>query len=226
MTVALFGYNSCGKKEAEKKKDPRFTTKQEKISENKPEYLLNGLTIGGFRINDTANHIKVNIFTPVIASKEVKYSLKPITEISTRQFKDFVRRAKEREKHDSIFHCLDISTVFVNSNGNLVSALLKQTEQFVEEEETTSYFGVTYRKNAVTSLPFPEVFPLNEKSFADFKQIFSQDVESYGLKDFENCSFAIGRDSLFVFISQSAGVKQAKLAADILQAEAFMAHGK
>ena len=67
--VLVFCVVSCGKKDQKAKTDSRFTTKQVEITEEKPEYLLNDMSISGFRVNDTINGIKVNLLCPVVKSK-------------------------------------------------------------------------------------------------------------------------------------------------------------
>ncbi len=216
----------CGKEDKKTQKDPRFTKKQVEIKDNKPEYLLQGVTIGGLRINDTVNNIKAELLMPAASAKDFKYSLTPINKRTNEVFKDFVTRAKKEEKNDTVFNRLNIRTFFVNSKGNLISSLMESTEQLTGKEQTQHCFGITYRKNSQTPLTFKEVFPLNEEVFEDFRQIFGAETENFGLKDFETSEFAIGKDSLFVFIEDKESGKQSKISADILLIEAFMAHGK
>ena len=62
LTVAVFACWSCGKKQQQTQKDERFTTKQEKLNENAPEYLPEFVSISGLRINDTTNKTNVTVY--------------------------------------------------------------------------------------------------------------------------------------------------------------------
>ena len=101
--VLVFCVVSCGKKDQKAKTDSRFTTKQVEITEEKPEYLLNDMSISGFRVNDTINGIKVNLLCPVVKSKTAGFSTKLIYEISNSYFKNFVAEAKEKGNEEMIF---------------------------------------------------------------------------------------------------------------------------
>lgn len=226
LTVAVFACWSCGKKQQQTQKDERFTTKQEKLNENAPEYLPEFVSISGLRINDTTNNIKVNILCPVPKSKEAKINLKPINAFADVLFKDFVKRAKEAGKKSGDFHKLNIKTVFVNVHNNLISCLLENKEQFAGKGEEKSCFGVTYKTNGTKPLGFKEVFPLDEKSIGEFKSLFGEKAAVLSLDDLADCRFAIGRDSVYLFISKEAGAEQSKYAAALSLADAFMINGR
>lgn len=226
LTVAVFACWSCGKKQQQTQKDERFTTKQEKLNENAPEYLPEFVSISGLRINDTTNNIKVNILCPVSKSKEAKINLKPINAFADVLFKDFVKRAKDAGKKSGDFHKLNIKTVFVNTDNNLISCLLENKEQFAGKKEEKSYFGVTYKANGTKPLSFKEVFPLDEKSVGEFKSLFGEKAAALNLDDLANCRFAIGRDSVYLFISKEAGAEQSKYAAALSLADVFMINGR
>lgn len=226
LTAAVFAYWSCGKKQQQPQKDKRFVTKQEKLNENAPEYLPEFVSISGLRINDTTNNIKVNILCPVPKSKETKINLKPIGEFANVLFKDFVKRAKEAGKTSGEFHKLNIKTVFVNSNNNLISCLLESKEHFAGKAEEKSSYGVTYKANGSKPLSFKEVFPLDERSFGEFKSLFGEKAAGLSLDDLENCRFAVGRDSVYLFINKGSEVGQSKYAAALSVAEVFMINGR
>lgn len=223
--ILVFCVISCGKKEQKPEKDSKFTKKQIELTEEKPEYLLNDMSISGFKINDTVNGIKVNLLCPVVKSKTAEFSTKLIYEISNSHFKNFVAEAKEKGKHDSVFHSLNIRTVFVNSYNNLISCLMERKSEFAGEETRKHYFGVTYKKTADKPLKFTEVFPLDESMFEEFRQLFSEKAASLSLKDFNESQFAIGKDSLFVFVSKDEK-NQMKLSVPVLMVEGFIINGK
>lgn len=223
--MLVFCMVSCGKKDQKTKTDSRFTTKRVEITEEKPEYLLNDMSISGFRVNDTINGIKVNLLCPVVKSKTAGFSTKLIYEISNSYFKNFVAEAKEKGKNDSIYHQLNIRTVFVNSKAGLISCLMEENAKFVGEGIRKSYFGVTYKKTEDKALSFAEVFPIDEANFDDFKLLFSSKADVLSKKDFDESQFAIGKDSLYVFVIGEEN-KQTKLSAPIQSIEEFIINGK
>ena len=223
--MLVFCVVSCGKKDQKAKNDSRFTTKQVEITDEKPEYLLNDMSISGFRVNDTINGIKVNLLCPVVKSKTAGFSTKLIYEISNSYFKNFVAEAKEKGKNDSVFHQLNIRTVFVNSKAGLISCLMEEKAKFVGEEIRKSYFGVTYKKTDDKALSFAEVFPIDEANFDEFKLLFSTKADALSKKDFDESQFAIGKDSLYVFVGGKES-SQTKFSAPIQSIEGFIINGK
>lgn len=224
--LTAFLLQGCGKKKSEAEKDPRFKQSVEQVSENKPDYLLENLSLSGLRVNDTTNNIKANILLPVARAKDLGYSLKPISKAANESFKDFVQRAKAEGKIADKFHTFDIKTVFVNSSGGLISCLMEAEEQFAGKQKSVCRFGVTYPKTKSEPLGFMQVFPLDDKTFSEFKAAFSDKEAEFSLSDLEVCDFAIGRDSLFIFLADSGSVKQRSLSATLDKVQGFMVNGR
>ena len=67
FAIGVLLFSACGKKEAKKEenKDSKYKTVEEKLNDNAPTYMLKGLTISGFSINDTTNGIKAKVLSPV-----------------------------------------------------------------------------------------------------------------------------------------------------------------
>lgn len=224
--LAAFLLQGCGKKKSETGKDPRFKQSVEQVSENKPDYLLENLSLSGLRVNDTTNNIKANILLPTARTKDLGYSLKPVSKVANERFKDFVQRAKAEGKISGKFHTFDIKTVFVNSVGGLISCLLEVKEQLVGKQNSVYRFGVTYRKTKDEPLAFTQVFPLDEKLLSEFVSTLGWNDASITLSDLEACEFAIGRDSLFVFLSDKTDAKQRNLSAALDNVQGFMVNGR
>lgn len=226
FAAAVFACGGCGKKQQQTQKDKRFVTKQEKLNENAPEYLPEFVSISGLRINDTTNNIKVNILCPVPKGKKTEIDLKPISSFANGLFKDFVKRAKAAGKQEGAFHELNVKTVFVNVRNNLLSCLLESRERLAGQEEASSYFGLTYRATDAKTLSFKQAFPLDEKNFGEFKNLFGDKAEAMSFKDLENCRYAIGQDSLYIFINKKAGNEWDRYAAAMSAAGVFLINGK
>lgn len=129
---------SCSKSK-EKGKSGESTEKTDNgRNEDKAQYLLDGLAIGGLNINDTANGIRARLLFPVIRNKDFKYDVKPVIALSEEYFRTFVEKAKRKGKIDGSFHQYVIRTVFVNVYEDIFSVLMQQrfkmADENVEEE--------------------------------------------------------------------------------------------
>ena len=106
----------------------------------------------------------------------------------------------------------------------MMSCLLEEKSSLAEGEQAKLNFGVTYRISDNKVLDFCEVFAFEDKDFATVRQAFGESAESFDREDFCKSSFAIGTDSVFVFIDQDSG-RQTRLAAAVSLLETFMTNG-
>ena len=102
---------------------------------------------------------------------------------------------------------------------------MEEKAKFVGEEIRKSYFGVTYKKTDDKALSFAEVFPIDEANFDEFKLLFSTKADALSKKDFDESQFAIGKDSLYVFVGGKEN-GQTKFSAPIQSIEGFTINGK
>ena len=175
-------------------------------------------------MNDTVNNIKVDLLWPLSKDKNNKVSPKPIQAFSNVRFKAFVSEAKAAGKISGKFHTLKIRPVFANITHKMMSCLLEEKSSLAEGEQAKLNFGVTYRISDNKVLDFCEVFAFEDKDFATVRQAFGESAESFDREDFCKSSFAIGTDSVFVFIDQDRG-RQTRLAAAVSLLETFMTNG-
>ncbi|MDY5920781.1 MAG: hypothetical protein SPJ54_00270 [Candidatus Onthomorpha sp.] len=224
VLAAVMLASSCGKKQEQNKKDSRLTTKQVQLNEDKPLYLPEGFSVSGLKVNDTVNNIKVDLLWPLSKDKNNKVSPKPIQAFSNVRFKAFVSEAKAAGKISGKFHTLKIRPVFANITHKMMSCLLEEKSSLAEGEQAKLNFGVTYRISDNKVLDFCEVFAFEDKDFATVRQAFGESAESFDREDFCKSSFAIGTDSVFVFIYQDRG-RQTRLAAAVSLLETFMTNG-
>ncbi len=197
-------------------------------NEDKAQYLLDGLAIGGLNINDTTNGISARLLFPVIRNKDFKYDVKPVIALSEEYFRAFVEKAKKRGKIDGSFHQYVIRTVFVNVYEDIFSVLMQQRFKMADEKDfVEEYYAFNCKSNQKTDLSFTDVLNVNETNYKDFQKLFSGKLDSVDLKLLSESDFAFGRDSLFVFVDcgQGEGL-QLKAAAPMNRAKRFVLNGR
>lgn len=226
FAIGVLLFSACGKKEAKKEenKNSKYKTVEEKLNDNAPTYMLKGLTISGFSINDTTNGIKAKVLSPVKRIKDSTFSIKPMTLEVEKQFKQTVAELKEIGKKTEQ-HNLVIRTVSVVSYNNLISGLFEKRLTYAEEgKKENEFFAITYDMQKNTPLKITEIFNITAENFDKVANNFSKTEQMLSFEEFSTSQFAFSKDSLMVYPIREG--KQISISAPLQSLEHYLINDK
>ena len=218
-------FSACGKKETENKtnNDSKYKTIEEKLNDNAPTYMIKGLTISGFSVNDTANGIKAKVLLPVKRVKDSIFSVKPLILEAEKQFQQAVAELKKIGKKNEP-HNLMIKTVSVVSYDNLISGLFEKKLTYAEEGKIeNSFFALTYDMQKNTALKITEIFNVTNENFDKVVNNFSNIEPKMSFEEFSSSQFAFGKDSLYIYPLREG--KQISVSAPLQSLEHYFING-
>ena len=226
FTIGLLLFSACGKKETENKtnNDSKYKTISVKLNEDAPTYMIKGLTISGFSVNDTINGIKAKVLMPIKKAKDTTYSINPITLEAQKVFKESIAQLKEIGKKNET-HNLLIRTVFVTHYNGLLSALFEKEVICAESTiKDSTFFAITYDITKNTPLKIRQVLNIDEQSFEKIISNFTNLEPKMSFSEFETSQFAIGKDSLYIYPLREG--KQQQISAPLQSLEHYFINGK
>jgi hypothetical protein len=211
LAVSILVVASCGKKEAKKATSSlKATGKQSEFKFDKDPVLMDGFTLNGMKINDTANNATVVLFPLQATSREVKISAQPTFKIIEQIMKSFAQNAKKEPRDGKTKNTLSVQVIYFSEYKNVLSCCYEAKQRFVSQSDTSVFIkSINYSKNSEKDVLFNQFFDVNANNAKDFLALWAdKTIKEMPLSSLSSLDFNIEKDSISINLPNNKRVKQ------------------